>query len=996
MDQDYFRRLVSAPVVRPAPAVSGGNAKGDADAAASGEKKKRDYRPKPKPKQKGKDAADEHVPSASYRDRAAERRTTRDGEDDETMVKNIDYTRSKFLGGDLAHTHLVKGLDFALLQKIRSEMEEGESAAVDAELESVMVGKVSAKAKTAGAAAAAVASSSSAPEAVSFTTAFGAQVFRAAMAAEKILRESTPDAAKRRSMPSLDAEFVAHAAHGNVGGSRFAPGRTTFEVTLPSSGSAASSAADSDAVPTLIVRSKEDVPPCPPALADFLDPELLDQLRNALIHNDKRRKPSAAPAPSSSSAAAIVASTGAISGPSASRFVPAATAAKTTAVTKSSPVRGSDNDDDDIFSGAGRYDTVAASAPSSTKTGGDSSALLDSFDSIPQEAGGFLRPHQIDVDAALDDSSSMRAEGPLPPPRRAVRFSGDRDDGADRGGAAAAAYGSDSGAVTAPYPDERDAAAVTAPYPGDVTAPYPGGVTAPYPGGVTAPYPGEGYPSAYVSSSYGSSSYDDGVTAPYPGADYYAHQAYTAAAAAGPSYTASSAYDLSASSSAPSIAEAVPPLSEAAARARAVAMSTLSQSGASKLHAATTAPPPPSAAMYGYYMNNNIGSNAFNSSFPGAVQQQLQQPSYTQQPSFQPLQTDRLPLPPQQQQHQAQQPQPPPRAPAPTSLTQQPQQRHAVPLSIEAIVAQARSAGAPLQSAAATSWGVSASSSSFVSQAAAGAYGGTSHSALSAVADPRVAGGSMVRSDPAALARRPARADPLAASGGIRGEGMTTNYADPLHGWGAGGSGGGGAGGGGSSGSLAQHYASVAWDELEAEGGTTAAAHRGAAALEEDRAGGGFTMPSSSAFDAAAASAQPRGSGRWSGEGGTSSSAPSNPPQPRQPRQDADLLALREGRYDSLGEDRRGALTGAGGGSGAASGSSLRPGRDAASVFDQYERKGSWLASLRKRDDDDEDEAGGATKARKKHKADAQFNAVMTRVNEKGSKKAPARGEGEE
>ena len=29
---------------------------------------------------------------------------------------------SKYLGGDMEHTHLVKGLDFALLQKVRSEI----------------------------------------------------------------------------------------------------------------------------------------------------------------------------------------------------------------------------------------------------------------------------------------------------------------------------------------------------------------------------------------------------------------------------------------------------------------------------------------------------------------------------------------------------------------------------------------------------------------------------------------------------------------------------------------------------------------------------------------------------------------------------------------------------------------------------------------------------------------------------------------------------------
>jgi len=33
-------------------------------------------------------------------------------------LTNISIEESKFLGGDLEHTHLVKGLDFALLQKV--------------------------------------------------------------------------------------------------------------------------------------------------------------------------------------------------------------------------------------------------------------------------------------------------------------------------------------------------------------------------------------------------------------------------------------------------------------------------------------------------------------------------------------------------------------------------------------------------------------------------------------------------------------------------------------------------------------------------------------------------------------------------------------------------------------------------------------------------------------------------------------------------------------
>jgi hypothetical protein len=35
-------------------------------------------------------------------------------------VHRMTIENSKFLGGDVEHTHLVKGLDFALLQKVRS------------------------------------------------------------------------------------------------------------------------------------------------------------------------------------------------------------------------------------------------------------------------------------------------------------------------------------------------------------------------------------------------------------------------------------------------------------------------------------------------------------------------------------------------------------------------------------------------------------------------------------------------------------------------------------------------------------------------------------------------------------------------------------------------------------------------------------------------------------------------------------------------------------
>ncbi|KAJ2834478.1 hypothetical protein GGI24_000381 [Coemansia furcata] len=64
----------------------------------------------------------------AYRDRAAERREGGAGDyaESEQLLSHLDnddkkaeYEQSKYLGGDVAHTHLVKGLDFLLLEKLR-------------------------------------------------------------------------------------------------------------------------------------------------------------------------------------------------------------------------------------------------------------------------------------------------------------------------------------------------------------------------------------------------------------------------------------------------------------------------------------------------------------------------------------------------------------------------------------------------------------------------------------------------------------------------------------------------------------------------------------------------------------------------------------------------------------------------------------------------------------------------------------------------------------
>jgi hypothetical protein len=99
-----------------------------------------------------------------YRDRAKERREqdkNHTGEDTEFVSTTANFKavapgfnlmdnamnrrqiieESKYLGGDLEHTHLVKGLDYALLQKVKAETEKSGSIGFDIEGEKVAVKK---------------------------------------------------------------------------------------------------------------------------------------------------------------------------------------------------------------------------------------------------------------------------------------------------------------------------------------------------------------------------------------------------------------------------------------------------------------------------------------------------------------------------------------------------------------------------------------------------------------------------------------------------------------------------------------------------------------------------------------------------------------------------------------------------------------------------------------------------------------------------------------
>ncbi|XP_078450493.1 protein Red [Lampetra planeri] len=149
LTNDDFRRLLMTPRTAPSSAPPTARARThempreyneDEDPAARRRKKKSYYA-----KLKLQEQERERELAEKYRDRARERRDglNKDYEETDTISTTANYRavgpsaeadksaaekrrqliqESKFLGGDMEHTHLVKGLDFALLQKVRAEI----------------------------------------------------------------------------------------------------------------------------------------------------------------------------------------------------------------------------------------------------------------------------------------------------------------------------------------------------------------------------------------------------------------------------------------------------------------------------------------------------------------------------------------------------------------------------------------------------------------------------------------------------------------------------------------------------------------------------------------------------------------------------------------------------------------------------------------------------------------------------------------------------------
>jgi IK cytokine len=236
-------------------------------AAAPKAKKKRSYRDY---KQAKDEAAEAKADEVKYRDRAKERATLGGGDGDAkeyfanpdydgiNKAMDLDIEHSKYLGGDVQHTHLVKGLDFALLTKVRSELTPapkyseggaGGSSAGSTKKGMLMGGQPQEKSqdgdKTMG-------------EEEKASPAVSRQIIATkSRMARQLCAYMFPTSIEEK----LQAKMLAET---------YLPGRTAFEFDLTKK-------SDTD-IPTKKTRSKDDCPPPEETKMDLLSEELLGKI----------------------------------------------------------------------------------------------------------------------------------------------------------------------------------------------------------------------------------------------------------------------------------------------------------------------------------------------------------------------------------------------------------------------------------------------------------------------------------------------------------------------------------------------------------------------------------------------------------------------------------------------------------------------------------------------------------------------------------------------
>jgi len=144
MNNSDFQKLLTtndkaliSELTKPRKRTGGGPGKAGGKGAADGEKPKGRQKGEGKGRKGGKDApaagqAQGAAKEDAYTDRAKQRREMA-GEYEKVAAEwenhgEVTIDQSKYLGGDVDHTHLVKGLDYALLTKVRTELTKQQKA----------------------------------------------------------------------------------------------------------------------------------------------------------------------------------------------------------------------------------------------------------------------------------------------------------------------------------------------------------------------------------------------------------------------------------------------------------------------------------------------------------------------------------------------------------------------------------------------------------------------------------------------------------------------------------------------------------------------------------------------------------------------------------------------------------------------------------------------------------------------------------------------------
>ncbi|GMF66280.1 unnamed protein product [Phytophthora lilii] len=245
MNQDDFRQLLAA---REAGGGYGGKRNlSEADLAEvrklSAKKSKKKSK-KPKHAAGEGEAAAARPPKSLYRDRAAERRRGETGDMiDADEFKHLDTDQSKFLGGDMEHTHLVKGLDYALLAQLKREKQK-------------LLAEKQKQQSSVGVAAGKVEVSKPRDGKLTFKSRMGRFVYLHAC-------QSTPE-----TTTSTKSEL-------------FLPGRMYYTFNL--------STTEIESVPLSVQRSKEDCPEPDEVVSGILDEALIDRVAE-LMSNRKNGK----------------------------------------------------------------------------------------------------------------------------------------------------------------------------------------------------------------------------------------------------------------------------------------------------------------------------------------------------------------------------------------------------------------------------------------------------------------------------------------------------------------------------------------------------------------------------------------------------------------------------------------------------------------------------------------------------------------------------------